>query len=148
MAMKHTVVCDACGKEEKVVVDFGFVEKHSDGETKSGVAWSTPGGWSRVRTKRDDGAEPAMFDICSDECMVEFYSATDTTDCAPEVPAQTTITILRAELLKAWQYNHAENCTNILPCDVPTGCNWPLPEVLHMTPEKAAEILKGATADA
>jgi hypothetical protein len=36
---------------------------------------------------------------------------------------------LRDALLKEWNYNHAEHCTNQVP-HPPVRCLWPMPDVL------------------
>ena len=46
----------------------------------------------------------------------------------------------REELLSQWKSNHAEHCTNILPCPQtqagPLGCQWPRPAVLSLLDER------------
>ena len=44
------------------------------------------------------------------------------------------------ELLSQWESNHAEHCTNILPCPQtqagPLGCQWPRPAVFSLLDER------------
>jgi hypothetical protein len=67
------------------------------------------------------------------ECQLQSKGDADVVTLEEEIKE------LRAELLRQWEYNHAEHCGHTFPQD---KCQWPMPKILLFGLKAPNEVLR------